>query len=65
MTEVLFKVLIIGLQEVGKTSFVQRYVYNRYRGTYKVTMGGKVILLNFLGTVKAASHECVNRTGLL
>ena len=25
----------------------------------------KMILLNFLVTVKAAPHECVNRTGLL
>lgn len=39
MTEVLFKVLIIGDPTVGKTSFVQRYVNNLYRKDYKMTIG--------------------------
>lgn len=39
MTEVLFKVLIIGDPTVGKTSFVQRYVNNLYRRDYKMTIG--------------------------
>lgn len=41
MTEVLFKVLIIGDPTVGKTSFVQRYVNNLFRRDYKMTIGGK------------------------
>ncbi|XP_045166507.1 ras-related protein Rab-7L1-like [Mercenaria mercenaria] len=39
MTEVLFKVLIIGDPTVGKTSFVQRYVNNLFRRDYKMTIG--------------------------
>lgn len=39
MTEILFKVLIIGDPTVGKTSFVQRYVNNCYRRDYKMTIG--------------------------
>ena len=50
MTEVLFKVLIIGDPTVGKTSFVQRYVNNLFRRDYKMTIGGKnfyVLYVNF------------------
>jgi len=39
MTEILFKVLIIGDPTVGKTSFVQRYVNNLFRRDYKMTIG--------------------------
>lgn len=39
MTEVLFKVIIIGDPTVGKTSFVQKYVNNSFRGDYKMTIG--------------------------
>ncbi|XP_036363408.1 ras-related protein Rab-7L1, partial [Octopus sinensis] len=38
-TEILLKVLIIGDPNVGKTSFVQRYINNTFRGTYKWTIG--------------------------
>lgn len=41
MTEILFKVIIIGDPTVGKTSFVQRYVNDAYRRDYKMTIGGK------------------------
>ena len=44
-TEIVLKVLIIGDSNVGKTSFVQRYISNTFRGTYKWTVGGKVNLL--------------------
>ena len=42
MSELLFKVIIIGDATVGKTSFVQRYVNNHPRREYKPTVGGKV-----------------------
>lgn len=38
-TEIVLKVLIIGDSNVGKTSFVQRYINNTFRGTYKWTIG--------------------------
>jgi Ras-related protein Rab-7L1 len=41
MTELLFKIIIIGDPAVGKTSFVQRYVNDSYRRDYKMTIGGK------------------------
>lgn len=40
MTEVLFKVIVIGDPTVGKTSFVQRYVNDSFRRDYKGTIGG-------------------------
>lgn len=40
MSELLFKVIIIGDATVGKTSFVQRYVHNHPRREYKPTVGG-------------------------
>lgn len=41
MSELLFKVIIIGDATVGKTSFVQRYVHSHPRREYKPTVGGK------------------------
>lgn len=41
MTEVLFKVIIIGDPSVGKTSFVQKYVSDTFRRDYKMTIGGR------------------------
>ena len=41
MTELLFKIIIIGDPTVGKTSFVQRYVNDSFRRDYKMTIGGK------------------------
>ncbi|PNF22209.1 Ras-related protein Rab-7L1, partial [Cryptotermes secundus] len=38
-TEKVFKVLIVGDPSVGKTSFVQRYVYNTFNRHYKGTVG--------------------------
>ena len=40
--EILFKVLIVGDAEVGKTSFVRRYVFSAYERSYKPTLGGKI-----------------------
>lgn len=48
MTEILFKVIIIGDPTVGKTSFVQRYVNDAYRRDYKMTIGGKDLWINML-----------------
>ena len=42
MSEVLFKVLIVGDATVGKTSFVERYVRGSTRREYKPTIGGKL-----------------------
>lgn len=39
MTELLFKIIIIGDPTVGKTSFIQRYVNDSYRRDYKMTIG--------------------------
>lgn len=47
MSELLFKVIIIGDATVGKTSFVQRYVNNHPRREYKPTVGGKVKIFTF------------------
>lgn len=41
MSELLFKVIIIGDATVGKTSFVQRYVHSHPRREYKPTVGGR------------------------
>lgn len=38
--EIIFKILIVGDAEVGKTSFVQRYVNHSFEKNYKVTVGG-------------------------
>ncbi|XP_042357244.1 ras-related protein Rab-32 [Plectropomus leopardus] len=38
-TETLFKVLVIGDVEVGKTSFILRYVNKRFNEGYKTTIG--------------------------
>ena len=42
--EILFKILIVGDAEVGKTSFVQRYVHASYDRGYKMTIGGRSVL---------------------
>jgi len=39
MSEVLFKVIIIGDPTVGKTSFVRRYVQDKFTRDYKGTVG--------------------------
>lgn len=39
MTEILFKILLVGDAQVGKTSFVDRYVNNEFRKGYKPTLG--------------------------
>ncbi|XP_071960104.1 ras-related protein Rab-7L1-like isoform X2 [Antedon mediterranea] len=55
MIERLFKVLIIGDGTVGKTSFVERYVSNRFRDDYKTTIGDfalKVLSLNDDETIR-------------
>ena len=38
--ERVYKVLLVGNGRVGKTSFVERYVNNRFSARYKDTIGG-------------------------
>lgn len=37
----MFKVLVIGDAEVGKTSLVQRYANDSFNKRYKATIGGE------------------------
>lgn len=46
MTEHLLKILVVGDGEVGKSSFVHRYVSGHFSGTYKMTMGGRAAVAN-------------------
>lgn len=41
MTERMFKVLVIGDSNVGKTAFVNQYVNGHYKGVTKQTFGGR------------------------
>ena len=41
MCESVFKVLIIGDPQVGKTSMVARYCYRDWMPNYKATVGGR------------------------
>ena len=41
MVEYLLKVLVVGDGNVGKSSFVHRYVNGQFNKDYKMTMGGK------------------------
>lgn len=40
MTEHLLKILVVGDGNVGKSSFVHRYVNGHFNQTYKMTVGG-------------------------
>ncbi len=42
------KILILGNSGVGKTSLCNRYVNDSYIDSYKPTIGGKRLILNFL-----------------
>ena len=50
MTELPFKVLVIGDSTVGKTSFTDRYTSNKFKGEYKHTQGGAFRLCHELGS---------------
>lgn len=43
MTEHLLKILIVGDGNVGKSSFVNRYISGNFNRTYKMTVGGTFI----------------------
>lgn len=45
MTEHLLKILVVGDGNVGKSSFVHRYVSGQFNKTYKMTVGGRAALL--------------------
>lgn len=42
MREHLMKILVVGDGNVGKSSFVHRYVNGQFNKTYKMTVGGTV-----------------------
>ena len=50
MTELPYKVLVIGDSSVGKTSFTDRYTSNKFKGEYKMTQGGTFWPLHYLGS---------------
>lgn len=58
MTEHLLKVLIVGDGNVGKSSFVHRYVSGQFNKTYKMTVGGRAALL-YESEILAGSARCV------
>ena len=64
MSDLLFKVLIIGDATVGKTSFVQRYVHGVNRREYKPTIGGQYALGTAVITVtiKSLQTTCLKFT---
>lgn len=74
MSELLFKVIIIGDATVGKTSFVKRYV-NNHSGPgreYKPTVGGRLCLITssiFLGIFyflrRAGFINCLSKTYMI
>lgn len=45
MNEHLLKILIVGDGNVGKSSFVHRYVNGQFNQAYKMTMGGASALV--------------------
>lgn len=67
MTELLFKVIIIGDATVGKTSFVRRYVNNHPGREYKPTQGGRelaMFLFIFNGCVQVRNDDHSIKNGL-
>lgn len=44
MTEHLLKILVVGDGNVGKSSFVHRYVNGQFNKMYKMTVGGMAAL---------------------
>lgn len=47
------KVCVVGDREVGKTSLIQRYVFDTFSGAYHGTLGTKMHLLQFIKEVAA------------
>ena len=39
MTEIALKIVVVGDEEVGKTSIILRYTKNRFTENYKPTLG--------------------------
>uniref|UniRef100_A0A2C9JPJ6 Ras-related protein Rab n=1 Tax=Biomphalaria glabrata TaxID=6526 RepID=A0A2C9JPJ6_BIOGL len=59
MTEVLFKVIVIGDPTVGKTSFVQKYVNDSFRRDYKMTIGGQERFTSMTRVYYKDAHACL------
>lgn len=58
MTELLFKVIIVGDATVGKTSFVRRYVSNHPGREYKPTQGGRALQRCFCLYISMTVYKC-------
>lgn len=40
MTEYLYKIIVVGAPQGGKTSLLDRYINNNFNPNYKGTLGG-------------------------
>ncbi|CAL8298927.1 unnamed protein product [Merluccius merluccius] len=59
MTECLLKVLVVGDGNVGKSSFVHRYVHGQFNKDYKMTMGGQERFISMTRIYYKGSSGCV------
>jgi GTPase SAR1 family protein len=47
------KVVLVGDRAVGKTTLIQRYVFNAFSQAYQGTLGAKLHLLQFVKQIAA------------
>ncbi|XP_030235232.1 ras-related protein Rab-7L1 isoform X2 [Gadus morhua] len=59
MTEYLLKVLVVGDGNVGKSSFVHRYVNGQFNKDYKMTMGGQERFISMTRIYYKGTSGCV------
>ncbi len=59
MEDYLFKILIVGPAAVGKTSILERFIYNRFSENYKLTIG-----VSFLSKIVDLSENGIIRLSI-
>uniref|UniRef100_A0A3Q2D0L5 RAB29, member RAS onco family n=1 Tax=Cyprinodon variegatus TaxID=28743 RepID=A0A3Q2D0L5_CYPVA len=59
MTEYLLKILIVGDGNVGKSSFVHRYVSGQFNKTYKMTVGGQERFISMTRLYYKGAMGCI------